>query len=156
MNIVKWAKKAYEFEDKVGCFRLAYAYEFGQGIKKNWKKAHDIYKMIDDICHTTKLRRAFILKDGGNELIKDETNAFKIFCELKHSKYLSEEDKKLVTYTIGTCHYFGYGTNINLFNTLNSEKNQYYKSHNLLGCLLLITNYLIGAKVRRERRNCFL
>jgi TPR repeat protein len=146
-KIIKWSTKAYQSNNKHGCFRLAYAREHGEGIQKDWEEASNIYQKIEDICDVSKRRRALLLFNGGHGLSQDYQNSFKSFDELYNKGNLPFKDKGTLYYLLAKSYYYGLGTDVNLEKTYEilykSGKEHTFidESFNLCGELMFNPNF---------------
>ena len=147
-KIIKWSTKAYQSNDRHGCFRLAYAREHGEGIQKDWKEASNIYQKIEDICDNSKYRRALLFFNGGHGLSQDYQNSFKSFYELffKGGGNLAFKDKGTLCYLLAKSYYYGLGTDVYLEKTYeilykSGEHTFIAESFNLYGVLMLNPNF---------------
>ena len=101
---VKWAEKAVEQGDGEGCFTLALAYEHGRGVRKNMKKAAELYQKGADLGHPRCMNSLGAFYINGTQVPKYEMKGFEW---IQKSAKLGDAEGMA---NLGRCYQFGTGT----------------------------------------------
>ncbi len=105
---VKWAEKSVEQGNADGFWTLALAYHHGRGVKKNIKKAIELYQKGSDAGSDACMHNLACEYMSGENIEKDTHKAFEMIKEAAENGY------GLAMRDLGRCYQFANGTTGNM------------------------------------------
>lgn len=98
-----WAEKSAAQNNGDGLWTLALAYEHGRGVKKNAKKAVELYQKGADVGHAPSQHSLGCYYMRGEVVPQDEQKGFALV------QTAAEQGYELAYRALGTCYQFGQG-----------------------------------------------